>query len=170
MRNREEEQCQTEERTQVEEEEQIDLETVRPNLVDSEEEEAENNIGENERIELPTEGLKEEDRDLEVMFIDQLENIKNSTLLQIEPREKLPKVKIDNQLKESANWVLGRFLKEVDAIPEICDKVYAKGRATGFKLGTLVERDQADKKKGRAKGGNRRERKLKREIKNHVRL
>ena len=165
MRKREEEQCQTEEQTQVEEEEQIDLETVRPNLVDSEEQEAENNIGGTERIELPTEGLKEEDRDLEVMFIDQLENIKNSTLLQIEPREKLPKVRIDNQLKESANRVLGRFLKEVDTIPEICDKVYAMGRAIGFKLGTLVERDQADKKKGRAKGGNRRERKLKREIK-----
>ena len=61
VRKREEEQCQTEEQTQVEEEEQIDLETVRPNLVDSEEEEAENNIGETERIELPTEGLKEGD-------------------------------------------------------------------------------------------------------------
>ena len=96
MRKREEEQCQTEEQTQVEEEEQINLETVRPNLVDSEEQEAENNIGETERIELPAEGLKEEDRDLEVMFIDLLENIKNSTLLQIEPREKLPKVRIDN--------------------------------------------------------------------------
>ena len=35
----------------MEEEEQIDLETVRLNLVDSEEEEAENNIGEIERIE-----------------------------------------------------------------------------------------------------------------------
>ena len=48
MRKREEEQCQTEEQTQVEEEEQIDVETVRLNPVDSEEEEAENNIGETE--------------------------------------------------------------------------------------------------------------------------
>ena len=71
------------------------------------------------------------------MFIDQLKDIKHSTLFQIEPREKIPKVRIDNQLKESANRVLGRFLKEVDTIPEIYDKVYAMGRAIGFKLGNF---------------------------------
>ena len=103
----------------MEEEEPIDSETVRLNPVDSEEEEGENNIGETERIELPTEGLNEEDRDLEVMFIDQLENITHSTFLQIEPREKLPKVRIGNQLKERANRVFGRSLKEVDTITDM---------------------------------------------------
>ena len=39
------------------------------------------------------------------------------------------------------------------------------GKAIGFMLGKLAERDQDDRRKGRAKGGNRREPNLKREIK-----
>ena len=57
------------------------------------------------------------------------------------------------------------YLKEVDTIPEICDKAYAMGRAIGFKLDKLVEGNQGDRKKKSANGGNRRERKLKKEIK-----
>ena len=53
----------------------------------------------------------------------------------------------------------------IDIIPEICDKVYAMGRAIGFKLGNLVEKDKGERKKQGANGGNRRERKLKKEIK-----
>ena len=78
------------------------------------------------------------------MFITQLENLTHSSLFQIEPREKLPKARFDNQSKESANRVLDIYLKELDIIPEICDKVYAMGRAIGFKLGKLVEDDQGD--------------------------
>ena len=68
-------------------------------------------------------------------------------------------------MKESANRVLDIYLKEVDTIPEICDKVYAMGRATGFKLGKLVESDSSERKKKSVNRGNRRERKLKKEIK-----
>ena len=57
------------------------------------------------------------------------------------------------------------YLKEVDTIPEICDKVYVMGRSIGIRLGKLVEGDQGDRKKKSANGGNRRERKLKKEIK-----
>ena len=39
------------------------------------------------------------------------------------------------------------YLKKVDTIPEICDKVYAMGRAIGFKLGKLVESDSGKTKK-----------------------
>ena len=60
---------------------------------------------------------------------------------------------------------MDKYLKEVDNIPEICDKVHAMGRAIGFKFGKLVEGDQGDRKKKSANGGNRRERKLKKEIK-----
>ena len=56
-------------------------------------------------------------------------------------------------------------MKEANSIPEICDKVYAMGRAIGFKLGKLVKGDQGDRKKKNANGGNRREWKLKKEIK-----
>ena len=68
-------------------------------------------------------------------------------------------------MKESANRVLDIYLKEVDTIPEICDKVYAMGRAIGFKLGKLVESDSGERKKKSVNRGNRRERKLKKEIK-----
>ena len=99
------------------------------------------------------------------MFITQLENLTHSSLLQLEPREKLPKARFDNQLKESANQILDIYLKEVDTIPEICGKVYAMGRAIGFTLGKLVERDQGDRKKKNANRRNRPERKLKKGIK-----
>ena len=128
-------------------------------------EHVENNGMDAERIELPREKLTEEDQDLKEMFIIQLENLTHSSFLQIEPREKPPKAKFDNQLKESANRVLDIYLKEVDNIPEICDKVYAMGRAIGFKLGKLVESDSGERKKKSVNRGNRRERKLKKEIK-----
>ena len=83
----------------------------------------------------------------------------------MEPREKLPKARFDNQLKESANRILDMYLKEAVTILEISDKVYAIGSTIAFKLGKLVEGDQGDRKKKNANGGNRRERKLKREIK-----
>ena len=118
-----------------------------------------------ERIKLPREELTEEDQDLKGMFIIQLENLTHSLLLQIESRENFPKAKFDNQLKESASRVLDIYLNEVDIIPEICDKVYTMGRAIGFKLGNLVEKDKDERKKQGANGGNRRERKLKKKIK-----
>ena len=57
------------------------------------------------------------------------------------------------------------YLKEVDTIPEICDKVYAMGRAIGIKLGKLVEVNHGNRKKRLMNGDNRRECKLKKEIK-----
>ena len=66
------------------------------NPVNNEEEQAGNNIEEAERIELPREELTEEDQDLKAMFITQLENLTHSSLLQMEPREKLPKARINN--------------------------------------------------------------------------
>ena len=53
----------------------------------------------------------------------------------------------------------------MNTIPEICDKVYAMGRTIASKLGVRVDKEQPGKKKGNAEGGNRWERKLKKEIK-----
>ena len=53
----------------------------------------------------------------------------------------------------------------MDTIPEICDKVYAMGRAIASKLGVRVDKEQPGKKKGNAEGGNHWEHKLKKEIK-----
>ena len=128
------------------------------NQVNNEEEQAWNNIEEAEGIELPREEITEEDQDLKAMFITQLENLIHSSLLQMESREKLRKVRFDNQLKESANRILDIYLKEADTNPEICDKVYAMEKAIGFKLGKFVEDDQRDRQKKSAIGesdGNR---------------
>ena len=57
------------------------------------------------------------------------------------------------------------YLEEVDTIPEICDKVYAMGRAIGFKLEKLVESDSGERKEKSTNGGKGREQKLKKEIK-----
>ena len=64
-------------------------------------------------------------------------------------------MKLDNQLKESAKQIFSIYLKEVDTIPEICDKVYAMGRATGIKLGMLVEVNHGNRKKRLMDGDNR---------------
>ena len=91
-----EEQPQDQEQQQEQEEEQADFERVIVNPVNNKEEQAGNNIEEAERIELPREELTEEAQDLKAMFIIQLENLTNSSLLQMEPREKLPKPRISN--------------------------------------------------------------------------
>ena len=146
-------------------EEQIDFQIVNVNQAEADEEYVGNNIEDDEQIKILREILTEEDQDLEAKFINQLENLTHSSLIQIDPREKLPKVKLDNQLKESAKRILSAYLKEVDTIPEICDKVYAMGRAIGIKLGKLVEVNHGNRKKRLTNGDNRRERKLKKEIK-----
>ena len=50
------------------------------------------------------------------MFITQFENLTDSSLFQIEPREKLPKARFNNQLKDQ---ILDIYLKETDTIPEM---------------------------------------------------
>ena len=99
------------------------------------------------------------------MFITHLENLIHSSVLQIEPREKLLRDRFDNQLKESANQVLDIYLKEVDTIPKICHNVYAMGKVTGFNLHKLVEGNQGDRKKKNANGGNKQEQKVNKECK-----
>ena len=161
-----EEQPQDQEQQQEEEEQQIDFERIIMNQVNIiEEKQVKNKDMDAERIKLPREELTEEDQDLKEMFSMQLENLTHSLLLQIEPREKLRKARFDNHVKESANQILDIYLKEVDTTPEICDKVYAMGTAIGFKLGKLLESDSCERKKKSANGGNRREQKLKKQIK-----
>ena len=119
VRKREEE-PQGQEQQQKEEEEQIDFGRTIVNQVNiNEEEQVENKGMGAEQIKLSREELAVEDQDLKEMFII----LTHSSLLQTESREKLPKPNSDNQLKESANRVLDIYLKEVDTIPGICDKI-----------------------------------------------
>ena len=53
----------------------------------------------------------------------------------------------EEQIAEQITSENNRGKKEVDTIPEICGKVYALGRASGFKLRKLVKSDKDERKK-----------------------
>ena len=76
------------------------------------------------------EELSEKDKKLERYFQSELENLNHSTLLHMEPREKLPKVTMSDKIKERANKFLHLYLPTADTIPDII--VYAMGKATGY--------------------------------------
>ena len=94
--------------------------------------------------------------------MDQL-TMDHCSLLQLEPREKLPKVKLTKAIEGSVNRVLGQYLIEANTIPEITDNVYAMGKAIAFKLGMKQPERNGTAVKD-ANGGNRQERKLTKEI------
>ena len=85
-------------------------------------------------------------------------------MFEIEPREKLSKLKMPIELQESADRILDQYLHGVDTIPEITDKGYAMGRAIERKMG-IAQKEKKDKVKRKPTNGNRRERKLKAEMK-----
>ena len=109
-------------------------------------------------------GLNEIDKDLEQYFSAQLKGMNHSAMINLEPRDKLPKVTLTDELKTSVNKILSIYLLNTDSIPEITDKVYTMGRAVSFKLG-VGQREQNGDRKQKPKEGNRRERKLKLETK-----
>ena len=106
--------------------------------------------------------MRDEDKDLEMKFINQLQNLQRSSLEVLPPRNRLEKLKMTKSIEESAERILEKYLKEVDEIPEITDVVYAMGEAIAEKIGITKKVRQQKKKPG---NGNRRERKLKAEMK-----
>ena len=79
------------------------------------------------------ETIRDEDKDLEMKFINQLKNLQRSSLEILPPRNKLEKLKMTKSIEESAERILGKYLKEVDEIPEVTDVVYAMGKAIAEK-------------------------------------
>ena len=108
--------------------------------------------------------LKEKDKELEQYFIAELEKSNHSTLLHIEPREKLPKVTMDPEIQERSNKVLRMYLPSADTIPEITDIVYAMGKAVGYTMGVKSKESNGNGVR-KTEGGNRRERKMKADMK-----
>ena len=109
--------------------------------------------------------LTEDERELETCFVTQLTSLNHSSMIQIVPREKLPKVKVENHLMDNANKVLSLYLTGTETIPEISDIVYAMGRTIGEKLGKLRDGSKENRRRTKPNEGNRTERKLKKEIK-----
>ena len=106
----------------------------------------------------------EENKELENLFNQQLQCIKHSTMLELELREKLGKLKLPAEIEESANRILDRYLCGADTIPEITGKVYAVGKATELEM-EIAQAKERDQPKRRLTNGNRRERSLKAEMK-----
>ena len=133
---------------------QIDVEQ---NMVEADDEE----LGIEVQIDV---ALTEKDKELERFFNAELEQLNHSTALHMEPREKLPKVKLDAETHERANKILNLYLPNVDTIFEITDMVYAIGKAVAYTLG-VKPKEKNQRRAKKAEGGNRRERKLKAEMK-----
>ena len=110
------------------------------------------------------EGSELIDEELESLFNEQLTNMNHSTMTEMEPRENLRKTKLPIELQEKVDSILGHYLRGVDTIPEITDKVYSMGKAVEIKMGLL---QNVSNRNGRQKpsNGNRRVRKIKREMK-----
>ena len=53
----------------------------------------------------------------------------------MEPREKLQKVKLSDEIEKRANKIICLYFPSTDTIPEITDIVYAMGKATGYATG-----------------------------------
>ena len=69
---------------------------------------------ENEQVERERENaeqLNDEDRELELLFVRQLEQLNRSTMVEIETRPKLTKIDLTVQLKKSAKRILEVHLK-----------------------------------------------------------
>ena len=106
--------------------------------------------------------LTEEDKTLDIIFLAELEKLERSNFTELQERAKLPKLKMPDELVERSNRVLGKYFNEDRDIPEVTDFVYAMGKAIASILGIKTK---VSKEKLKSKGGNRRERKVKREMK-----
>ena len=106
--------------------------------------------------------LTEEDKTLDIIFLAELEKLERSNFTELQERAKLPKLKMQEELVERSNRVLGKYFNEDRDIPEVTDFVYAMGKAIASILGIKTK---VSKEKLKSKGGNRRERRVKREMK-----
>lgn len=80
----------------------------------------------------PVTELEEGDADLEREFVKQLNLLEKTTITEIEPREKLLKVRMTPKVEGSANRILEKHMKNVEEIAVITDAVYAMGSSRNF--------------------------------------
>ena len=108
--------------------------------------------------------IKTEDKELKYIFKQILQDLEHCTILEMHPREKLPKLKLTPDIEESANRILDEYLHGDENIPEITDKIYTMGKEVTIKSGIVQIQDNY-RKENKTSNGNRRKRKLKAEIK-----
>ena len=81
--------------------------------------------------------IRVEDKELENIFNQILQDMEHCTTLELHPRKKLPKLKLTHDIEQSANRKLDEYLHGDKNIPEITDKVYAMGKAIAIKSGIV---------------------------------
>ena len=81
--------------------------------------------------------IRAEDKELENIFNQILQNLEHCTMLKMHPREKLPKLKLTPDFEENANRILDEYLHGDENIPEITNKVYAVGKTISIKSGIV---------------------------------
>ena len=80
------------------------------------------------------EELSKKDKELEQYLQLELENLNHLSLFHMEPSEKLPKVKMPDEMQERANKILHLFLPSADTISEITDIIHAMGKLLDMQL------------------------------------
>lgn len=91
-----------------------------------------NDTDNNGVVEEQADELTEDDKEPVWFFQIKIESMNHWCLLQLEPHEKLLKVKLTKKIEGSANRILDRYLINVRTIPEITDEVYGMGKAIKF--------------------------------------
>ena len=76
----------------------------------------------------------EEDEDLRELFQAQMERAMKRTKDDIEKRERLMKIKLSEEIKQSANNIIANHLRDKNSLPEISEAEYAIARAVQIKL------------------------------------
>ena len=94
-------------------------------------------IGENDNKQDFRTVIRAEDKEVENIFNQILQNLEHCTMLEMHPREKLPKLKLTPDFEENANRILDEYLHGDENIPEIRNKVYAVGKAISVKSGIV---------------------------------
>ena len=81
--------------------------------------------------------IRAEDKELENIFNQILQNLEHCTMLEMHPRDKLPKLKLTPDFEENANRILDEYLHGDENISEITNKVYAVGKTISVKSGIV---------------------------------
>ena len=102
-----------------------------------------------------------EDKELENIFNQILQDLEHCTMLEMHPRENILKLKLSLDTEESANRILDEYLHGDE---NITDKVYAMGKAITIKSG-IMQKQANCRRKNKPSKETRRERKLKVEMK-----
>ena len=85
--------------------------------------------------------IGESDKELESIFIQKLKELWRNNMEEIQPREKLEKIKVPTVIRESAERIPEKYLEIVNEIPEITDMVYAMGNAIAEKMGIKKKKE-----------------------------